>query len=151
MSHRVSALALLAGLLAAVRAEAGPLEDTLALAYAESPRLAAGRAALRAADEGVPLALAGKRPTATMRSSIGLDAENSSRGSELLAPKRQSLDVSQPLYTGGATRAAVAEADAQVLAERARLTALEQTVLLDAITAYVGVARDQAVLARGRE
>jgi len=55
MSRRVSTLALLAGLLAAFRAEAGPLEDTLALVYAESPRLAAGRAALRAADEGVPL------------------------------------------------------------------------------------------------
>lgn len=151
MSRRVSTLALLAGLLAAFRAEAGPLEDTLALVYAESPRLAAGRAALRAADEGVPLALAGERPSATMRSSVGLDAETSSRGSGLLAPKRQSLDVTQPLYSGGATRAAVAQADGQVLAERARLVALEQAVLLDAVTAYVGVARDQAVLARAKE
>src|SRR3954451_25247571 len=88
MSGRVSTLALLAGLLAAFRAEAGPLEDTLALVCAESPRLAAGRAALRAADEGVPLALAGERPTATMRSSVGLDAETSNNGSRAPADRR---------------------------------------------------------------
>src|SRR5690242_1481710 len=99
MSRRVSMLALLAGLVAGPAA-AGPLEDTLTLVYVESPRLAAGRAALRAVDEGVPLALAGERPSATMRTTVGIDAQSSSRGSELLAPRRQSLDVTQPLYSG---------------------------------------------------
>src|SRR5579884_2979070 len=101
MAHRLGTTALLAGLLAAGSAAAGPLEDTLAEVYAQSPRLVAGRAALRAADEGVPLAQAGGRPTATFRSTAGLDAETSSRGSGLLAPRRESLDLAQPLYTGG--------------------------------------------------
>ena len=58
--------------------------------------------------------------------------------------------MSQPLYRGGRTAAATREAKSNVLAARERLRSVEQTVLFDAVTAYMDVLRDQAVLALNR-
>jgi outer membrane protein len=54
--------------------------------------------------------------------------------------------IEQPLFRGGQTAAAVRGAENTVRAERARLDATEQTVLLNAATGYSDVYRDQAVL-----
>jgi outer membrane protein len=54
--------------------------------------------------------------------------------------------VEQPLYRGGRTVADVARAEAEVQAQRARLHSVEQEVLLAAVSAYMNVWRDEAVL-----
>ena len=130
-----AALLLLAG---AAVAKAEPLADVLGRVYLTNPRLEAGRAALRAVDESVPRALAAGRLHVTSTSSAAFNAAG-----DALPAARQALNVIQSLYSGGETRAATRRAEDAVRAERARLTQLEQEVLLEAVAAYTGVARDQ--------
>lgn len=134
---------------ASVRAEA--LEDVLAHVYLTSPRLEAGRAGLRAVDESVARARAAGRPFLTATSSFAGELAGSDGAG--LASQRQSLSLTQSLYSGGETRAAIARAENSVRAERARAQGLEQEVLLDAVAAYVAVTQALALLdlARGNE
>ena len=74
MPRATPMLAVVAVLLAAGPAAGGPLEETLALVYLDNPRLVAGRAALRAADESVALAQAGGRASVMLRSSAEVEA-----------------------------------------------------------------------------
>lgn len=128
-------------------AGAQSLEEVLAYAYNNNPTLIAQRSALRAVDEGVPLALSGWRPTVSITGSAGLrELDNNRTGSTSLTPAQIALQATQSIYDGGVTAAAVDEAEAQVLAGRAQLASVEQAVLLDAATAYLDVVRDQAVL-----
>jgi outer membrane protein len=134
---------------APVRAEG--LLEALADAYTTNPRLLAARARLRATDESVPLALSGWRPTVSIVG--GMDFENSIRfpsgrtkTEEFGVPADLRLTVSQPLFRGLRTVAETERAENQVLAERARLVATEQTVLFDAVSAYMNVVRDRALL-----
>jgi TolC family type I secretion outer membrane protein len=57
-----------------------------------------------------------------------------------------SASLVQPLYRGGRTLAATARAEQEVLAQRATLSSVEQSVLLRAATAYMDVWRDQSVV-----
>jgi len=138
-----------AGLLMPEAARAETLEEVLASAYATNPTLLARRARLRATDEGVPQALSNWRPTVTMSGSVGRGDYYSNQASQIdqkRTPRTGTLSVSQPLYRGGRTTAQTQQAEASVLAERALLQATEQTVLLNASTAYLNVVRDEAVL-----
>jgi TolC family type I secretion outer membrane protein len=85
-----------------------------------------------------------------LRSTAGVEAQDTSRGSGVVTPMRQSLGLTQPVYSGGETRAATARAESLVLAERARLGDLEQRVLMETIEAYTTVAREQAIADRAR-
>lgn len=133
-------------------AKAQSLTEALAAAYQNNPQLSAQRARLRATDEQVPQALSGFRPTIQAFSEIGprwADSNNESLvGSEdgQLFSRTVGGSIEQPLYKGGQTAAALRGAENVVRAERARLTASEQDVLLKAATAYSDVYRDQAVL-----
>ncbi len=123
------------------------LEDALAKAYENNPTLQAARAELRATDELVPQALSGWRPTAAINGEAGQEWEDSSlTGSDDLTPRSGELSVTQPLYRGGRTVAGTALAENTVLAQRERLLGVEQDVLLRAVTAYMDVLRDEAVL-----
>jgi outer membrane protein len=62
------------------------------------------------------------------------------------APQTYGLTIQQPLYRGGRTEAQTQQALSQVRAERAHLVSIEQTVLLSAVSDYMNVVRDQAVL-----
>ena len=136
-------------------AAAETLEEVLATAYSNNATLAAQRAALRAVDEGVPQALAGWRPTVDIDGSYGRTRQDSSgstvsSGAQTLSPLTATLSVAQPLYRGGRTRAGTRQAEATVLAARADLLATEQDVLLAAVTAYLDVLRDQAIVRLNR-
>lgn len=126
----------------------GSLAEALAGAYADNPRLEAGRSALGAVDEGVPMARAAGRPQLTATSTAALNA----LGDDLPAA-RQSLSLSQLLYAGGGVRAATRAAERSADAESARLRLTEQDVLLDTVRAYTAVTRDRRVqeLARANE
>jgi TolC family type I secretion outer membrane protein len=131
----------------ALPAGAETLEEALAATYSNNPTLQAARAELRATDELVPQALSGWRPTAAIDGEIGQEWEDSSlTGSETRTPRAAELSVTQPLYRGGRTVAGTSAAENTVLAQRERLLAIEQDVLLQGVTAYMDVVREEAVL-----
>ena len=128
------------------------LQEALATAYENNPTLNAQRARLRATDEQVPQALSGYRPTVRTFSEVGPRFQDSNQESlvgkenNALFGRTYGASIEQPLFRGGQTVAAVRGAENTVRAERARLESTEQSVLLNAATAYSDVYRDQAVL-----
>ncbi|WP_254434929.1 TolC family outer membrane protein [Magnetospirillum sp. UT-4] len=135
-------------------ARAETLEDVLVSAYTTNPSLLARRAQLKATDEGVPQALSNWRPTVTFTGEYGRGRYETNANTSASAQGREqgrtsrsnTLTISQPLYRGGRTVAATRAAEADVLANRADLQVREQTVLLNAATAFLDVARDETVL-----
>ena len=138
-------------------AGAQTLEESLATAYSSNPDLLAARAQLRSVNEGVPQALSNWRPRVTVTGSAGFQRLEFDGGSgsdtETTEPWEVGLGVTQSLYRGGRTTAETARAEAEVEAQRARLTATEQEVLLDGVIVHMDVWRDQSVLrlTRGNE
>ena len=125
------------------------LEEALGSAYQGNPVLLAKRAALRVTDEGVPQAMSQWRPSLTAAGSSGRTESTLSTRTESklnFNPHSASLTLSQSLYSGGKTTAAIGSAENAVMAGRAALLGVEQKVLLDAVKAYVNVYRSQAVL-----
>jgi len=122
------------------------LEEALVSAYLTNPELEAQRSALRATDELVPQALADWRPTVTVDSSSILTDTESSAGGGQLGTLSNSVILDQDVYNGGETVANTRRAERLVRLERARLQAIEQDVLLDAVTAYMNLLTDLAVL-----
>jgi len=145
----LAVLAGLTGLIAPGAASAQSLTEALAAAYASNPTLQAARAGLRAIDEGVPQALSGYRPSIEASGSTGyseIDSSTATDRHQQRKPHTASVTLTQPLYSGGSTRADVSQAEHTVMSARADLLSSEQTVLLAAATAYVDVFRAQAVL-----
>lgn len=139
-------------LLASRPAVAETLQEALSKAYLNNPTLEAARAELRATDELVPQALSGYRPSVSINGQIGAQ-ESQVSGSTLPATNDDfsavgsvDLTVNQPVYRGGRTEAAVDQAEALVRAQRASLLSIEQDVLLNAVTAYLDVLRDMAIV-----
>ena len=122
------------------------LEDALVAAYLTNPNLEAQRAALRATDELVPQALDGWRPTLGVDSGVAYNDIDSSIGGDNFTSTSNSLTLDQELYSGGETVANTERAERLVRLERARLQAIEQDVLLDAVTVYTNLLAAQAVL-----
>ena len=127
-------------------------KEALAKAYSTNPTLAAARAQLRATDEGVSQALGGFRPSITASYEAGKDWRDLSGDSvsgsrnRNLTPRTAKASIVQKIYDGGQREAGLEGAEADVLAQRARLLSAEQTILFNAAKAYIDVYRDQAVL-----
>lgn len=130
------------------------LDRALVSAYELNPTLLAARAALRAVDETVPQALSNWRPTVTASGDYGRRRVRSTSGftgfnfstRETRTEKVLRLNVDQPLFRGFRTLSETREAEHRVRAQRAALMGTEQDVLRDAVTAFMDVVRDQAVL-----
>jgi outer membrane protein len=131
--------------LAATPAAAETLADAIALAYRTNPTLQAQRAQQRALDETYVQARAGFRPSLNASGSMGYQNQGSGRTESNTASA--GLSASQPIYTGGRVTAAVDAAEAQVLAGREALRAVEAQVLQIVIQSYEDVRRDQTQLA----
>jgi len=141
-------------------AQGQTLQEALGIAYDSNPTLQAARAAVRRVDENVPQALSGWRPRVSVTGTTGwADGTRTSRSTNAFNGRttvnRQDAErnpttlqgtVTQPIYQGGRTTSTVNRTERQVLAERGRLIASEQQVLLDGITAYANVIRETAVL-----
>ena len=127
--------------LASARAET--LLDALASAYSNNPTLNAQRAALRVTDEGVPQALGGYRPTIA---GSGSAAISDTSGRPTAYPTSMSISIEQPIFTGFRTKNGVKAAETAVLAGRETLRSTEQTVLLNAVTAFMDLVQAQANL-----
>jgi outer membrane protein/adhesin transport system outer membrane protein len=118
------------------------LNDALAEAYRKNPDLEAVRAELRSVDENYVQALAGFKPSLDGVA----DYTSTHRPTGSTDPKSLSLAVTQPLYNGGSTMAGVDQAESTIKAGRAKLKVTEQQVLLNAVTAYMNLLRDQQIV-----
>ena len=131
--------------------KAQSLTDGMVNAYNTNPRLMAERAALHATDESVPQALSGWRPTVNLNARFNHEYTDSvtdftfSAGEQTINSKSIALELSQPLYRGGRTVNETQSAEEMVFAARARVTAVEQQVLLAAVTSHFDVVRAQEV------
>ncbi len=136
-------------LVASGAARGETLGDAMALAYQSNPTLQAQRATQRALDETYVQAMANYRPQITVQSAVTDEINNaSSVGATSRLPghtetNTNSLQITQPLYTGGRVAAAVSAAVAGVLSGRETLRAAEETTLQNVVQVYVDVRRDQ--------
>ena len=143
---------------APLAARAETLETALVEAYRSNPSLNSQRAAVRAIDEGVPQALSGYRPKISATITGGEQSLSSTTKVTSTTPSTYStlsgynspvgggVTVSQTLFNGFQTANRTRQAESQVLAARETLRQTEQTVLLNAATAYMNLLRDTAIL-----
>ena len=134
------------------------LESALMQAYQNNPSLNSQRAATRAIDEGVPQALSGYRPkvaitgvggeqtSSTTSKTINFGLGTYSTVAGYNSPASVGATVTQTLFNGFQTANRTRQAESAVLAARATLRLTEQTVLLNAATAYMNLLRDTAIL-----
>ena len=127
-------------------AAAQTLQEALVAAYLTNSELEAQRAALRATDELVPQALSAWRPSVTLEGDAFANNRESEGETSNFNTRRGAIGLDQQLYSGGETVASTERAERLVRAERARLIAVEQSVLLDAATVYTNLLAAQAVL-----
>ena len=142
---------------------ADTLEAALAYAYANNPALNSQRAVVRATDEGVPTALAGYRPRAVATANVGVQSLSTTireigsatpldfparyfTQSGVNTPHGVGATVTQNLLNGFQTANRTRLAESQVFAARETLRNIEQTVLLNATTAYMNLLRDAGIL-----
>jgi len=143
------------------------LESALVQAYINNPSLNSQRAAVRVTDENVPQALSGYRPRVSITGTGGQQSLSSTSRvvSPNLAPNvapntpatyaiqsgyntpaSLGATITQTLFNGFQTANKTRQAESQVQAARATLRVTEQTVLLNAATAYMNLLRDTAIL-----
>ncbi len=130
-------------------ARADSLKQALSSTYKYSPRLDAERARLRATDEEVSRAMSGYRPNITGQADVTYEDNRTRPASPNNGgntAKGYSINLVQPLFRGFQTTNAVGEAESLVRAGRETLRDVERQVLLEAVTAYMDVVRDQAVV-----
>jgi outer membrane protein len=145
-----AALAFAGGSALSTAASAETLIDALSAAYQYSPTIDSARAQQRAIDEQIAIANSGYRPDINALANVGrqrseaFTSAGSRHGSN--TPRGYSFDLVQPLFTGFQVTNAVNAAEANDRAGRETLRNTEQQVLLDAVTAYGDVTRDQAVV-----
>ncbi len=165
MSMRGVASVMVCLLAAGATARAESLMGAMRRAYDVNPQLNAGRAELRAIDEGVPQAQAGMRPRVsadgylgvqrnryiTQQRDVDLDdptlrARTKSIQNGGSIPRSATLTIEQPVFDGFKAQNETRAAESGVFAGRERLRLTEQRVLFDAVTAYMDVLRDTASL-----
>ncbi len=143
------------------------LAEAIALAYETNPTLQAQRSQVRVLDEGYVQARAGLRPQVSITSTASYSNTSVNAGRTGLVDTNgdgipdtnvtasgvternfgnASLAVTQPLYTGGRTVAAMSAAEADILSARETLRDVEAGVLLNVVQTYADVLRDQRVV-----
>lgn len=128
--------------------ETFPLREALSKAYLHNPTLQAARAEYRSVQERLPQAYAGWKPSIAAEAGISntdLDGSNFGGGGKTTT-KDLTLSVNQSIFRGGQTFAEIGAAKAVIASQQATLVQAEQSILLQAATAYMDVLRDQAVL-----
>jgi outer membrane protein len=142
---------------------ADTIESALIYAYMNNPQLNSQRALVRATDENVPTALAGYRPRASITANIGFQSLSSKikeigsttplnapasyfTQSGTNTPHGVGATVTQTILNGFQTSNRTRLAESQVFAARETLRNIEQTVLLNAATAYMNLLRDAGIL-----
>ena len=138
---------LIAALMAGT-AGADTLRDALVSAYQSNPTLTAQRETLAVNDAQVAIAKAAGRPQVS--ATVGLNRAITQSGVLVSGGKGPTLtvgaNVSYPLFNGGSVKNQVRAAETRVEAGRATLTAVEGDVFTNAVSAYMNVIRDRAIV-----
>jgi len=113
--------------------------DALVSAYNTSGLLDQNRAVLRAADEDVATAASQLAPVISWASSV---SHSGSDSSSFDTSASISLSADYTVYDGGKSNLGLEAAKFSVLATRSKLVSIEQNVLFEAVTAYLGVIRE---------
>jgi outer membrane protein len=124
-------------------ARADSLSAAIASAYETNPELQAQRAIVRQIDEQVPQALSGYRPS--VGATVGL-TQNGDNFNDSGRAFTAGGTISQPLYSGGSTVAAVNAGENRILAARAALRAAENQITVSVVSAYANVLALQRVV-----
>ncbi|MEO1608477.1 MAG: TolC family outer membrane protein [Pseudomonadota bacterium] len=130
-------------------AHAETLREALLSAYRKNPQLDAERSNLRATDEDVAIARSNYRPSIGLSGDVSAQKQNTSpditSGDRTTYPAGYSLSLNQQVLSG--TRGhTVNLTEANLRAGRETLRSTEQTILLNAVTAYMNVVRDTAIV-----
>jgi outer membrane protein len=156
-------------LLTTVPSCAETLGGALAKAYLSNPDINQQRAGVRASDENIPKANAGFLPTVNGQASYGISytqfatptqsidlgggvsiPTGGGAGALLAHPRGFGVTVNQNIWNGDRTINGVRQAESSMLAAREQLRNTEQNVLLNAVTFYMNVLRDSAILSLNR-
>ena len=147
MLRKLISTTLVAALMAGT-ASADTLREALVSAYQTNPTLTAQRENLKATDANVAIARAAGRPQVS--ANVGLNRAITQSGVLVTTGNGANLsvgvDVSVPVYSGGAVKNSVRAAKTRVDAGRATLTAVEGDVFTQAVSAYMDVIRDRAIV-----
>ncbi|MEI6559652.1 MAG: TolC family outer membrane protein [Rhodospirillaceae bacterium] len=127
------------------------LEDALTQAYVGNPTLVAARATLRSVDEGVPQARAQAHPSPAINGNAGGEVDRNNLNPydykwTRINPRTVGVSISQPIYKGGQIGAGISQAENTVKSQRAALFDTEQTIMLQAASAYLDLAQAQELL-----
>jgi outer membrane protein len=144
-------IAALSAVLLATGARAETIGGALAKAYLNNPDINQQRAAVRAQDENIPKANSGYLPTVTAQGSAGREYQDLytpdvGTDKATSTPRGYGLTATETLWNGDRTGNSVRQAESGVLGAREQLRNTEQNVLLSALTYYMDVLRDTAIL-----
>lgn len=133
----------------AVPASAETLREALISAYDKNPTLTAARENQKAVDEGVPIAKAQGRPSASASATYTETFPRSDPAfNEFSADRLLSIGptVSVPIYTGGGVKNAVRAAENRVDAGVASLRGTESAIFSAVVASYMDVIRDESIV-----
>ena len=153
MFKKITGLALILTSVSTI-ALADNLSNVLSYTYENSLTVNAQRAGLKAIDESVAKAKSGYRPSVIGQGSIGRSHSKSAYDrqfggttlNQYQNPDGVSINLVQPVFSGLSTYHSVKAAKSQVKSARSDLYNTEQVTLLDAVSVYMDVIRDKAVL-----
>ena len=147
MLSKIFSASLIAALMAGT-AGADTLREALVSTYATNPTLTGQRETLRSTDATVAIAKAAGRPQVS--ATVGLNRTITQSGLLINGGKGPTVsagvDLSYPLFNGGSVRNNVRAAQTRVEAGRATLQAVEGDVFVLAVSAYMDVIRDRAIV-----
>ncbi len=141
---RKAVLATAAAALLAGTASADTLRDALVSTYRTNPTIMAQRENLRSTDATVAIARAAGRPQVSGTAGVNQDLTRTGGGNG--RNFSAGVDVSYPLFNGGAVRNSVRAAETRVEAGQATLRAVEGDVFTEAVAAYMDVIRDRSIV-----
>ncbi|MEA3041681.1 MAG: outer membrane protein [Sphingomonadales bacterium] len=146
MRGALLAAAGLAAMVAAAAAHGETLREALVKTYATNPTIMGQRAQLRSLDENVAIARAARRPQVSANAGVNQNVYSSQGGFGNGRNFNAGVDVSYPIFEGGANRNRIGAANERVFAGRAALRATEGDIFTEAVSVYMDVIRDRSIV-----
>ncbi|MEA3017171.1 MAG: outer membrane protein [Sphingomonadales bacterium] len=146
MRGALLAAAGLAAMVTAAAAHGETLREALVKTYATNPTIMGQRAQLRSLDENVAIARAARRPQISANAGVNQNVYSSQGGFGNGRNFNAGVDVSYPIFEGGANRNRIGAANERVFAGRAALRATEGDIFTEAVSVYMDVIRDRMIV-----
>ena len=148
-SYLVTPAVIAIALASSVAAHGETLNGALAKAYQNNSSLNSARAGVRVTDEGVAIAKSGYRPSINGQLSWSYSSTHTNTAVTTISTQSSvssvAVSIDQSLFDGFQTTNNVRAAKSQVYAARENLRNTTQTVLFDAVQAYMDVIRNRQI------